>query len=154
MLDDQERINIIKKVDAGNDQRVFFSSIRYETPIDLVGNKLESRGKICLITGIADPSPLTNQLASSDFEVLNHFKFADHHNFSKNDLLNISENMTKLAQDGMVLLTTEKDFVKLNSINQGLKSPLPLYYIPITMEFHSTGVSSFDEYMIKTLKNA
>ena len=69
-------------------------------------------------------------------------------------MLNISENMTKLAQDGMVLLTTEKDFVKLNSINQGLKSPLPLYYIPITMEFHSTGVSSFDEYMIKTLKNA
>lgn len=61
--------------------------------------------KVNLVTGIANPKPLLNYLAQKGIQVT-HFKYKDHHQYTENDLEHIRQN-------GEIILTTQKDFVKL-----------------------------------------
>ncbi|NVJ63551.1 MAG: tetraacyldisaccharide 4'-kinase [Flavobacteriaceae bacterium] len=61
--------------------------------------------KVNLVTGIANPRPLLDYLVQKGIEVT-HFDFKDHHQYTENDVEQICHNAD-------VILTTQKDFVKL-----------------------------------------
>lgn len=101
---------------------VYFSSIAYD---DKVNGESERKnvGEIrnldkLLLAGIAKPEPFFNYLQSgADVQL----QFSDHHHFTESDLKNIQKQA-----NGKLIVTTEKDYVRLKKSNLNF-----LFYLPI-----------------------
>lgn len=106
---------------------VFFTSIDYDTEVFSTENAQNVSGIIAkekvIVAGIAKPKYFIDYLNSGNDKVL---IYPDHHNFSEEE---ISE-LNNLAQD-KILVTTEKDFVRLNGKIKSDK----LFYLPIKVKF-------------------
>ncbi|MFK8060961.1 MAG: tetraacyldisaccharide 4'-kinase [Polaribacter sp.] len=98
-------------------KKVFFTAISYDDKI-VGGNNFSTDNlknyEVLLITGIANPSPLISFLKEKDVR-FKHLKFSDHHHFSSNELENIKDNFKKIKTAKKIILTTEKDFVRLEN---------------------------------------
>ena len=123
---DQKR-HIIQKLNIGDNQKIYFSSIKYSKMLyDKESSKLLSEFKnikFTLVTGIANSSHMVNYLKDNDFN-FNHLSFKDHHNYSDSDISNINNNE--------IVITTEKDYVKLYS-----RVTTKLFYLPIEFLIHN-----------------
>ncbi len=121
-------------------QKIFFSSIKYGDFIINKNKKLSikelEKEKFLLVTGIADSYHLRYHLKYLKFDYLD---FSDHHNYSKNDLKKILDN-----SDGKLILTTEKDYVKLSAL---IKSKF-LFYLPINIIFEKKEKKNFEKTII------
>ena len=86
-----------------------------------------------LVCGIANPRPLKEHLTkhADSYDML---RFADHHIFHSNDLQDIKSHFKKIKADKKIVLTTEKDAVRLEKFEQELKD-FPIYVIPIEHQF-------------------
>ncbi len=124
VLTEEEQFKIAQRLNVQLTQTVYFSTITYDTFIynkvlekialqDLVGKK------ITLVTGIANPKPLVSFLEENKI-VISHLEFSDHHHFSSQDISVI------LEAENSVIITTEKDFMRLKD-----KIKTKLYYLPI-----------------------
>ena len=133
---EEEKSSIQSKLNIQQHQELFFSSIVYGDKIINGKNSLEVKElknkKFTLVTGIANPIPLVDFLKNKglDFE---HLVFPDHHNFSQAEI--------KAIQSKDLVVTTEKDFMRLKE-EDSLKSNL--YYLPITF-----GVSNTERFQKK-----
>ena len=125
---DQKR-HIIQKLNIGDNQKIYFSSIKYSKMLyDKESSKLLSEFKnikFTLVTGIANSSHMVNYLKDNDFN-FNHLSFKDHHNYSDSDISNINNNE--------IVITTEKDYVKLYS-----RVTTKLFYLPIEFLIYNEG---------------
>lgn len=65
-----------------------------------------------MVTGIASPEPLVEKLEHKTYNLYTKF-FSDHHNFSKSDIKSIIEMVKSVEDDNKVIVTTEKDAVRL-----------------------------------------
>ena len=94
-----------------------------------------------LICGIANPEPLKRWLESqvAGFEMM---KFRDHHIFNIDDLKEIRQRFRSLEYERKIILTTEKDAVRLQKFGQALDD-LPIFVLPIRMEFLFDGSPKF-----------
>lgn len=124
-------------------QKLFFSSIQYGdlTPVFEKENhytlKLDQMNRnyaVLLLTGIANPRPF-----------IRHFKkypcrakvayFPDHHNFTHADLKIIQERFDELKGSRKVIITTEKDAVRLAFNPYFPESLKPyIFYLPISVD--------------------
>jgi len=124
VLSEDEQFSLAQRLPLSLTQTVYFSKIQYD---DFVYNKaLEKLSltdlktkKVTLVTGIANPKPLLVYLEENKI-VINHIEFSDHHNFSSQDISVI------LEADDSLIITTEKDFMRLQD-----KIKTNLYYLPI-----------------------
>lgn len=127
-LSEKEQGSIRKKLNPKKHQTVLFAYLSYaEHFIGKNGNVLPDFFKdkdLALVTGIANPKPLVSYLKSKgvDFE---HLEFSDHHFFTKREL--------ELLKKKKYILTTEKDYVRLNDHMSNL------WYIPISHSFLGNG---------------
>lgn len=126
---------------------IFFSKIKYGKPQNCrseVGN-IELK-KVILLSGIANPKPFSDY-AKTQFEVVNHLIFKDHHYYTEKDLIEI-KNQNYV--DGTVILMTEKDMVKfIPFLNHELLKGSELYYLPIEIEFLNDEMkNNFDELIL------
>lgn len=103
----KEGADIINRLSTEAHQRVFFTTIRYAPlprPIT---------GKVLLVTGIANPQPLLEHIATLCQEKppheLRHMAYPDHHAFTKKDL----EAIDEAARDAELVITTAKDHARL-----------------------------------------
>jgi len=126
-------------------KKIFFSSIRYGKPVSFEGsqNGIEMSSDIVLISGIAN-STVFETYASTNFNVIKHFSFRDHHRYTSSELLAIKEFVQGFGKP-LSILTTEKDMVRLidpdfTDIIRGLSC----FYLPIETVFVKNG-SEFDE---------
>jgi tetraacyldisaccharide 4'-kinase len=111
-------------------KKVFFTSILYaDTVLGAVQiPTLELHNfEVLLITGIANPDSLTDYLKSINVK-FQHLKYADHHHFSKNEIRNIEKKFDAM-QSPKIMLTTEKDFVRLEAYLKDLS------YLPVETFF-------------------
>ncbi|MBP8792231.1 MAG: tetraacyldisaccharide 4'-kinase [Lutibacter sp.] len=126
-LSDDAQRKIHKKLKPTMFQRVFFTTIDYDTELkgesSILIDELVGRDVI-LITGIANPNPLIAHLNSKNI-VFKHLKYADHHHFSEKELNEIKQ----LQTENTIILTTEKDYMRLGT---NLKN---CYYISIETKF-------------------
>lgn len=109
-------------------QSLFFSRIRYADYIVNSERRMSlgilEKITFILVTGIADSSQLLDFLNRKYLEY-EHINFSDHHIFSDKDIEKI-----KVKSNGRMVLTTQKDYVRLSSkFNSDL-----LFYLPIVME--------------------
>ncbi|WP_159018336.1 tetraacyldisaccharide 4'-kinase [Algibacter sp. L3A6] len=122
-LQETDKALFLKRIHADKNQYVFFSSIAYAETL-LSSEKtmnVEDLTSFCLVTGIANPRPLTDFLESKNLK-FEHLNFNDHHNFTSADIAELSKKE--------LIVTTEKDFMRLKDY-EVLKGKL--FYLPITI---------------------
>lgn len=125
-LTKKEQDRIRKRLKIRNYQQLFFSYIRYADKIVSAEKTLHldtlKNEQFILVTGIANPGPLVAFLKEMQLD-FTHRGFPDHHNFSRNELEKLSEEK--------LILTTEKDFMRLT----GNVPKEKLFYLPVETGF-------------------
>jgi len=144
------------KTDQG--QKLFFTSVAYGDPLPVFKNytsgeflpaKADRQANGALVvTGIAVPGPLIEYLEGFFSEVI-HLGFPDHHYYSENDIKKIGKAFKDLKSREKIIITTEKDAVRLrefSNIDDSLKRAL--YFIPVGIGFPDGGKHEFDKMII------
>lgn len=130
-LTDDEQFRITQKLVPKMHQKVFFTTIEYDTAVvgssEILVKDLNDY-EVLLITGIANPIPLTNFLKEKDV-VFEHMKFSDHYFFTEGDVKEIELKFNKLKSKNKIILTTEKDYVRI------FDKFKKLHYLPIKTKF-------------------
>jgi tetraacyldisaccharide 4'-kinase len=129
------------------DKPVFFTQIDYSAPVAF-GNQNTIGEKIILLTGIAQSGILLKH-CKTQFQVLEHLRYADHHPYSIQDVQNIITRARKLNAS---ILTTEKDMIRLLKYeSQELIKNNAWFYWPIEFKFY-TNQEEFDSLIIKSIQ--
>jgi len=131
-LDEVGRQQIIREINPLEGQSVFFASLEYGTPYHIITNaalSLDKDMELLLVCGIANPKPLKAYLEKETSSYEN-ITYNDHHIFSIDDLKAIRKRFDQMTADKKIILTTEKDGVRLLKFHQELAA-LPLYVIPV-----------------------
>jgi tetraacyldisaccharide 4'-kinase len=148
-LKEGEMMNIEGRIRDYADKPIFFSTIRYGTPIAM-GHTNPLNQRVVLLSGIANHKPIEEYLRLH-YHVIKHFAFPDHHTYTSSDLDNVVDFA---AKENAVVFTTEKDAVKLDSeALRKVLQPAPFFYLPIETEFLKNG-KEFDEVLLNTVKPA
>lgn len=135
----------------GKKQHIFFSTITYDAAEAVFpeGNpRYIYTNRLVLFSGIANDAPLLSYL-SSDYKIVRHFKFPDHHKFSRADIGTIASAAKEFPTS--VLMTTEKDCQRIRDckkIKEELKQRM--FYSPIKTAFLTENET---EKFILALKN-
>lgn len=119
-------------------QQVIFSHIRYGEPVYIEPfeeQPLNKRQQVLLVTGIANATPMREMLEARGIP-FEHLAFADHAQYGKKELKKIKAAYDALEIENKVVLTTEKDFVKLQGLGDWFfEQRMPLAYLPIEIGF-------------------
>jgi tetraacyldisaccharide 4'-kinase len=100
-------------------QRLFFTTLTYGKLRPLNGGdkryalkQIQREVHILLVTGIANPTPLQEELAAYNDHVTP-LAFGDHHAFTAGDLQTIRRHFLALPEGRRMIITTEKDAARL-----------------------------------------
>ena len=122
----REKIESISKYDAiflnGNEEdtsdlklliKKYNKNIRifetYYKPINI--NKFNDKNEYVIFSGIGNPESFKKTLTKNNFNIIKEIKFPDHYRYTQKDIDKIKLQAINLNAK---ILTTEKDFVKLN----------------------------------------
>jgi tetraacyldisaccharide 4'-kinase len=124
-------------------QKLYFSKFAYEPlqpvfpeddPYSPVLTSLNNRDKVLLITGIANPRSFVRHFKDYEFKVkICHFPY--HYDFSRNDLDMIKRKFDDMKGEHKIIITTEKDAVRLSN-NPYFPNSLKrlIFYVPIKVQ--------------------
>jgi tetraacyldisaccharide 4'-kinase len=149
-LTEEQRDVIIKEIKPLPHQQIYFTSIEYGLPYHLVTSEsrpLTENTEVLLVSGIANPRTLKKFVADNTdayYEML----YNDHHIFTIDDLKDIRKRFEGIQSPDKIILTTEKDAVRLIKFNQSL-ADYPFYVIPIEVNFLFGQESGFTELIVK-----
>jgi tetraacyldisaccharide 4'-kinase len=128
-------------------QPILYSSYTYRTPINLATGQpadIDHTCEVLLVSGIADPGVL-EQYIQTHYRLLEEMTYGDHHHFTSADVANIRARLDAVNSDGNctnnctrgpVIITTEKDAVRLlnhPAVDDDLKQRI--YYLPTEVHF-------------------
>lgn len=139
-----ERRLIIKNLNLYPYQQLFFTSVHYDRPFDLISRQpadlhgllASDSPEIVLFTGIANPTQFKSYLQNNISKNITTLEFPDHHAYTAKDLQKIRSQFDAIASSHKVLITTEKDAVRLiNHPDIGILEGIPACYIPISIKF-------------------
>ena len=135
-LSEIEKQNLIKEINPGPGQSVFFTAIQYGQPYHILtraGFSFNNNTEVLLVSGIANPRPLKLMLEkySKAYHML---QYPDHRIFTIDDLKEIRKKFMAIDAVDKIILTTEKDAVRLVKFNTEITG-LPLYIIPVRHHF-------------------
>lgn len=109
----EEKKRVLKSLKFKNNQ-VYFSSIIYRELTNVSKVKTDQIEHVLLVTGIANPTPLEKELEKR--YKLTSLKFSDHYDFTLKDIEQIHQKFDTFATDNKIIVTTEKDWMRLASI--------------------------------------
>jgi tetraacyldisaccharide 4'-kinase len=116
---------------------IFFSNIGYGSPDFISGNESKFSKKVIVIAGLAD-NTLFLDYCKKHFEVVEVLSFADHFDYGFKEASQILVLWKKHREQSAVLLTTEKDAVKLKFLaDQGKLEEIPIFALPIQAKFET-----------------
>lgn len=141
-LSDTEQVHIANRIRLYTRQEtpVFFAGLAYDAPLSFAtGRAVADPGAVVLVSGLANATPL-EQYVRQAFRMVRHARFADHHPYTR---LTLEQLVDDLPAD-TALLTTEKDWVKLDALlTPAERATWPLYYLPVAMQFLAGQESAF-----------
>ena len=135
-LSSQERLELIREIDPIARQSIFFSTIEYGTAYHIISKSqyvVNEKTEVLLVTGIANPEQLKQYLLNRS-KTYYEIAYNDHYIFTIDDLNDIVKRFNNIKAANKIILTTEKDAVRLTKFQQEL-SGLPFYVIPIEPKF-------------------
>ena len=153
---------ITKRLNLYPYQQLYFSSFRYGNlqpvfpsvapGVDSPPNELPLSAlvntDILLVTGIASPAPILEELKMYTDQI-DSLSFDDHHHFSHRDIQQIKERFGKLKGEHKLIVTTEKDATRLIHhpvLSEELK-PF-IYALPIEIEILQNQQDKFNQHII------
>ena len=148
------RKKIIREIHPNPGQCVFFTAIQYDEVSHIRTKKifkLNNNTEVLLVTGIANPLPLKKMLEENS-KAYYMQQYPDHHIFTIDDLREISRRFKQIEAADKIILTTEKDAVRLIKFDAGLAN-LPLYVIPVRHDFLFGEEEKFNELVINFIRN-
>lgn len=146
-------------------QQLYFTTLSYgklrplfakedERPLERIGNETH----ILLVTGIASPAKLASDLSRYNRNI-NSLAFSDHHDFTAKDIELIKKRFMKLPTGKRMIITTEKDAVRLAThplIDEAVKPYI--YVLPIEVTFlqdqQEVFNSNITDYVRKNSRNS
>lgn len=148
-LNEEERRKIIDELKPLPEQKVYFTRIIYNNPYHLFSKKEMVLGKnmdVLLVTGIANPKKIEELLMNnvSAYEIM---RYKDHYNFHLNDIQEIISSFSKIKNPEKIILTTEKDAVRLLKFEKELPG-VPVFVLPMEHQFLSDEGTSFENEVI------
>jgi tetraacyldisaccharide 4'-kinase len=156
-MNEDMKDNFIKEIKLKDHQRIFFSFYKYYDPYFIYDNqrklKLTSDKTVILISALASISYLINYLEQigCDYHSL---EYNDHHDFSYDEIENLHKIYTSLNSDDKIILTTEKDAMRLNEHRKYLiDNKLPIFVLPVSVDFLFGEKNLFDDYIKNFLLN-
>ncbi len=153
-LSGEEKQKIIKEIKVLPHQQLFFTSLEYGDLYKIFSNeklKLAKNTEVLLVTGIANPTPLQH-LLEEHCNAYHMLEFADHHIFSIDDLKEIKNRFEKIDTNNKIILTTEKDAVRLDNFKNEIAA-LPFYVIPVKHHFLFNEGEKFDALVTGFINN-
>ncbi len=153
-LGDVEKNSIIKDINPQPHQQIFFTTIEYGRPYHIVTEvqrDITQEDEVLLVCGIANPGPLKQYLAEHAYTYYQQ-DYNDHHIFTIDDLAEIEKKFETISSPGKLMLTTEKDAVRLEKFKDKLHQ-LPLYVLPVRHSFLFNEGNIFDEAVINFVQN-
>ena len=152
----EEMTRVSAEVKAEVDQLVFFSRYRYGTPYKMYESSrrinLHNDLQVLLVVAIAGTEYLLEYVEERSGEV-RMLSYNDHHPFSMFDVEDINRHFQTMEGE-KIILTTEKDAIRLDRHREWLmKNNLPVYILPVAVEFLGDDKGAFDEAIKNWLLN-
>ena len=150
-MTEADRQVFLKKIKPQPHQKVFFSYYKYGLPYAFlnptIGVELNEDLDAILVSGLASSNYLVEHLDKTvNFARI--FDFPDHYLFKQKDMDNLKKEYEELTRNQKVILTTEKDAVRLELHKDFIqKHQLPFFIMPIEVDFLFDEKKLFDETM-------
>jgi tetraacyldisaccharide 4'-kinase len=154
-LSEDKKQKIIRNLKLLPSQKVFFTRIEYGIPYHIIApdreRYLNANMEVLLVCGIANPKPLKEYLIAN---VSTYYQkdYNDHHIFSIDDLNEVIAMFREIESADKIILTTEKDAVRLTKFQEELKE-LPFYVLPIRHKFLFEEGEQFNNAVISFIRN-
>jgi tetraacyldisaccharide 4'-kinase len=156
-----DRRFLLNKLNPKPYQKVYFSYTTYGHFMPLFpGNRpvgdndyyFSENYSILLLTGIANAANMEYYLKNQAKEV-RHLNYPDHHKYLEKDILQIRNLFDNIANDKKIILTTEKDAMRLKDPElKELTENLPIFYLPIEIKFHGDDEINFNDHIYNYAK--
>lgn len=148
-----------------SNQSLFFTTLAYGDLYALANRKkvrklsaLSKEDEILLLTGIASPTPIIEELSKYTNRI-HPVTFSDHHQFEEKDFKLIREEYEKLSKGNRIIVTTEKDAARLGThplMTDDLRQDC--FVLPIKVEFLNNNEELFNnkilDYVRKNTRNS
>jgi tetraacyldisaccharide 4'-kinase len=146
-FNEEQRKKITSDINPLPHQQLFFSTIEYGTPQHILQPQqtyhLHKELEVLLVTGIANIEPLKRYILDNTY-TYERMSFGDHHIFTIDDLQEIKKRFAKISNHQKIIITTEKDAVRLMKFHSELQE-LPLFVLPIQHKILFDEESKFKE---------
>ena len=139
---------IVNEIAPQKGQQIFFSKLVYYNPYYLFnGNQrieLDKNTDVLGVSGIARPESFLQYLEKKSKRVFLR-KYADHHIFDRADMEAITESFQNLESPQKIIVTTEKDAVRLVKFREWMvEYKLPVFVLPTDVQFIGEDGARFD----------
>lgn len=140
-------------------QKLYFSTFAYgelvsieDTQKRYARSEIKADDQVLLLTGIADPKTITEEVMSYTSNVES-MAFGDHHDYSKADIQKVYERFNKMVKNSeegtrVWVITTEKDAVRLLSMSLPEDMLMHMYMLPIEVKIMNNEEETFNQYII------
>lgn len=142
----EEKEKITKRINLTKTQHLFFTSLQYGKPYHILTKQpvsLTQKTSVLLVCGIANPKPLKKYIAECT-AAYDELLYNDHHIFTIDDFRKIKQHFNTMQGDYKIIITTEKDAVRLHKFEEELKQ-LPLCVLPVKPQFLFGEEEKFNE---------
>ena len=137
-----ERRVISKHVDLLPSQSIYFTTFKYQPlrPVFQLTDTgdgqpaISGDTSVLLITGIADTKVLEEYVQTTYSKKITHLKYNDHYKFKPKDIARIEQAFAAMPGP-KVIITTEKDAMRLNEMSFSTEAAQSMYYLPIEVSF-------------------
>ncbi|HVB04373.1 MAG TPA: tetraacyldisaccharide 4'-kinase [Chitinophagaceae bacterium] len=153
-LTQEEKIKMSREIAPLPNQELFFTCLIYDKPYHIdTGNLLElsKHHHVLLVTGIADPKPLRQYLEQVCGSVTS-IAFPDHHYYRNADLESMEDCFNRIEGMEKLVITTEKDAVRLKMILSDLPFDQQIFVQPIQAFFLFGAAGNFQQRIFDFLK--
>ncbi|MFM2360891.1 MAG: hypothetical protein RLY16_2884, partial [Bacteroidota bacterium] len=113
--------------------------------------KLQEGLSVLLVCGIANPKPL-KEFLNQQVKTYDMLRFPDHHIFDSDDLKEVLKQFEQLETKDKIILTTEKDGVRLLKFEQEL-SNVPIFVIPVAHHFLFNESALFENQILQFINS-
>jgi len=149
VMDPVERERFIREIKPLPHQKVFFSYYKYGTVYSLYDWRdqitLNGTHHVMLLSAIAGTEYLVSYLEDRTASI-RAVEYEDHHYFTTYDISQVKSAFESLEEKKKIILTTEKDAVRLELLKGYLQeNPVPIYILPVQVVFHFGEGGEFDQ---------
>jgi tetraacyldisaccharide 4'-kinase len=134
-------------------QCLYFTSYVYKAPIDIKTKKSNAdfpkSQKVIAVAGIAKPEPFFEHV-EKNHNLVRSIAYTDHHNFGASDIARLERALREHPES--IVMTTEKDAVRLADCKLSKELQSKLYYVPISVQFLNNGKPEFSKKTISYVR--